>query len=139
MLDNLRLHEKRRYVLDVVPVAVDEALIPEMPKVVPRSWRAEQKLAPDLSSALWLGDIHHFTPQQGLAVKTLWDALQSGLPDVHQRDILARAGSREAKLKKLFDGSSAWGKMIFPSRDFGGRAGFYRLAPPPEKRDGIEA
>jgi hypothetical protein len=95
--------------------------------------------AEDYSSVRWLGELHHFTPLQRRAIKVLWDAMETGLPDVHQRVILIKAGSRETRLKRMFDKNKAWGRMIFPSRDFGGKPGYYRLAPPPEKRGRLEA
>jgi hypothetical protein len=130
---------EERYEVSVKRIIGSELSSEAANNALPANWRVQQKVAADCSSALWLGEIHHFTPQQRLAIKVLWEAFQSGLPDVHQREILHCAGSKEAKLRKLFEGNKAWGRMIFPSREFGGRVGFYRLDLPPEKRGQVEA
>jgi hypothetical protein len=119
----------KRYLVEVIEETPSTPASPEMTKGTD-DWRLQTKLSPDLRTALWFGTIHHFTRQQGLAIQRLWQAWESGLPDLHQATVLEAADSSAGKLPKLFAGHSAWGAMIHPSTSFGGRVGCYRLNKP---------
>lgn len=74
----------------------------------------------------WPGlGLFRLCPAQARAVRTLFDALIDGQPDVDQRVLLRRAGRQELRrLEALFEGSPAWGTLVVPSP---GKTGCYRL------------
>ena len=117
----------RRLLVDLIAEVPVESNGDPPPVTPALNWRDEARHAKDFSNCTWFGTVHHFTPKQRLAIREMWAAWESGLPDLHQSTILAAAASEEAKLKDLFRGSTAWGVMIHPSTDFGGRVGCYRL------------
>ena len=90
----------------------------------------------DYSTVWWYGETFWFTPQEAAAVRCLWEEWERSphLPDVRQTEVLKAAKSGEPQLRRLFRDNPAWGRMIFPSVDFGGKVGYYRLAPPPGRR-----
>ena len=68
--------------------------------------------SPDFASVIWYGNQHTFTPTQAACVKILWEAWESGTPEVDQAYILTSAGSECQRLRDLFRKSTAWGTMI---------------------------
>jgi hypothetical protein len=83
--------------------------------------------SPDFRSVTWYGVPYRFSALQAGVVKLLWEAWESGSPEVSQEYLLENAGSQSARVVDLFKGhpSCAAGGMI----SHVGR-GVYRLAEP---------
>ena len=82
---------------------------------------------PDFASVVWYGVRYSFTGAQARAVRVLWEAWLNGTPDVRQETLLDAAGS-EGRVRSLFQGHPAFGKMIVA----GAVKGLFRLAAPSE-------
>jgi hypothetical protein len=82
--------------------------------------------SPDFRSILWFGTSYSFTSGQAACVKQLWQAWQSGAPEIGQGVVLDNAGMESSRLVDIFKGHLAWGTVIVP----GGTKGAYRLQPP---------
>lgn len=127
-------HADERYEISVRKIGLHPPDPPDPsaaePEERPADWRAQAMHAEDFSNVTWYGAIHHFTLAQARAVRVLWRAWLTGVPDLHQSTILAATGSVQAKLCGLFRGHPAFGTMIRQSSSFGGRVGCYRLAAP---------
>lgn len=78
---------------------------------------------------VWWGNRKYtFAPKQRLVVKKLWEAWESGRPEVEQRALLAAAESECVRLHDLFRDHAAWGSLIVsPGRTL------FRLAFPTEE------
>jgi len=82
--------------------------------------------SPDFRSVNWFGKQYSFTGNQAAAVKLLWEAWQSGAPDVGGETLLQAADASTQRIDVVFRGNAAWGAMIVQ----GGTKGSYRLAEP---------
>ena len=81
--------------------------------------------SPDFSSAVWNGVYYTFTPTQAAMFRELWNAFESGLPEVHAAALIEAAGSRSQRnaLGPLFSRNSAWKTLVVRCK----RRGYYRL------------
>lgn len=66
----------------------------------------------DFRTLIWGGIRYHFTRSQAAAVRLLWEAWESGLPELSQEYVLAEIESDADKLSDLFKGNPAWGNVI---------------------------
>ena len=83
--------------------------------------------SPDFSSVLWNGLDDGGLDRRERVTHALWNAFETGLPEVHAAVLIEAAGSRLRKnaLGPLFSRNTAWMTMIVRCR----RRGFYRLNP----------
>ena len=81
---------------------------------------------PDFASVTWNGVRYGFSPTQRAVVRQLWDAWESGNPDVGQETLLAGAESESDSVADLFRRHPAWGVAIV----VGDAKGTFRLAEP---------
>jgi len=82
--------------------------------------------SPDFRSVSWFGVNYSFTPNQAACVKTLWEAWQSGAPDVGGETLLQAAVASTQRIDVVFRDNAAWGTMVVQ----GGTKGSYCLAKP---------
>jgi hypothetical protein len=80
--------------------------------------------SPDFRCVNWFGEQYSFTGNQAAAVKLLWEAWQSGAPDVGGETLIQAADASTQRIDVVFRGNAAWGAMIVQ----GGTRGSYRLA-----------
>ena len=80
--------------------------------------------SPDFRSVVWKGDLMHFSPGQAAAIEVLFDAYNSGSPEVGQGHVLESTGSEAHRLRDLFKRSPAWETLIVR----GEGKGTFRLA-----------
>jgi len=96
----------------------------------------EARHSADFRSVNWFGQEYTFTANQAACIRLLWEAWESGAPEVGGDTLLVEAESDQRRLSVTFRGHPAWGTMIRP----GQTKGSYRLSPPdahrkaPEKR-----
>jgi hypothetical protein len=69
----------------------------------------------DFRSVYWFGEEHIFTPTQAACVKILWENWEQRTPTVGEQTILDTADSAGSRLRDIFKGHPAWGKMIAPA------------------------
>lgn len=84
----------------------------------------------DFRSVRRLDQTYHFTPTQAACVKALWEAMESGMPQIGQAHLLEKVDSNASKLWSVFRGHPAWKTLIVP----GNTKGTYQLAPKQEGR-----
>jgi hypothetical protein len=84
---------------------------------------ADSGHSPDFRSVRWRGEDHTFSEPQARAVRVLWEAAESGCPDVGGEALTEAAGTESHTARDVFKGHSAWGTLIVSS----GR-GIFRLA-----------
>lgn len=82
--------------------------------------------SPDFRSVNWFGKQYPFTGNQAAAVRLLWEAWQSGAPDVGGETLIQAADASTQRIDVVFRGNPAWGAMIVQ----GGTRGSYRLTEP---------
>jgi len=83
----------------------------------------------DFRSVKWFGTEFTFTSYQAACVKVLWKAWENGTSEVGGDTILLNAECENKRLKDVFKGHPAWGKMIKP----GSTKGAYQLIEPTSK------
>ncbi len=84
--------------------------------------------SPDYRFVFWYGWKFPFTANQAVCVRMLWEANESGCPDIGDQTLLEAAECETNRLDHLFRGNAAWGTMIVPGMTKGTR----RLQPPTE-------
>ena len=80
----------------------------------------------NFTSFTFHGKRYFVTPRQGKVIKILYQACESGSPDVSTWNILVKLVSTDSQLRDTFRHTKAedlWGKLIVP----GEKKGFYRL------------
>lgn len=90
-----------------------------LPRLTPR------RHGPDYTCIAWDGTIYSLTLTQARVVHVLWDAMEAGVPEVHQDTLLEASGSESRRLASVFKDAPAWNKLIVP----GAARGTYRLPP----------
>lgn len=94
---------------------VPEAAHPPQPTLAhesPPSLPA-RRASPDFRSIHWDGHPYKFTELQAAVVKVLWEAWESGLPELAQETLRTAAHVDTDRLSELFRKNIAWGKVIF--------------------------
>lgn len=86
----------------------------------------QAKHSPDFRSINWFGQVYGFTALQSAIVSILWQAWESGSPDVGDQYLLEESGSESNRLDQLFRGHPGWGVVIVP----GLTVGTHRLQQP---------
>lgn len=85
--------------------------------------------SPDCSCVIYRGQQYTFTRKQRSVIQALLQAREEGYDFLTQEALLELAGSDQLRLRELFRGHQAWGTVIVPGHECGGRLGTYRLAP----------
>lgn len=86
--------------------------------------------APDFSAVYWQdGETYPFTPRQRAVIALLWKAMDDGVHFVGSGYLLEAAEVNCSRMRELFRGSKAWGKVIVQGILYGGSPDTYRLAP----------
>lgn len=83
--------------------------------------------SPDFRCVNWFGTNYTFTPLQAAIVKQLWEAWESGVPDVGGATLIENAGDdvEVNRVDQVFRNKPAWGTMIISTSK-----GTYRLCAP---------
>lgn len=92
----------------------------------------QRRAGPGYRSALWDGVEYAFSATQARAVQVLWEAWESGMPELHHLEVVRLADSDQPSLRNLFARHPAWGVMIV----HGSGKGMVRLAPPEHEHGG---
>lgn len=77
----------------------------------------------DFRSVLWDGANYEFTTNQARVVQRLWEAWENGTPSLSQDALLTSVDLNAGRLRDVFKGNDAWGKLIVP----GDRRGSFKL------------
>jgi hypothetical protein len=64
--------------------------------------------SPDFRAVCWHGKHYRFTATRAAVVKVLWEAWETGTPEVGGALLLEAAGSESGRLRDLFRGCDAW-------------------------------
>lgn len=75
------------------------------------------------SQIRWRGNQYSLSRLQAKAISVLYDNYEDEVPQVHQKRILDRIGSKSKRLEHLFKNSPLWGTLIVP----GDRKGLFQL------------
>ncbi len=78
----------------------------------------------DFTSVVWNGKPYSFSAAQSRVVQTLWEAWETGTPDVRLDLLLVEAECDSKRLANVFKEHDAWGEMIVPGK----ARGSYRLS-----------
>ena len=113
--------QESRLMGSLIPPQGPTAAQPASSTQVPAA--SEIKHSEDYRSVKWYGKSYTFTVGQAGCVKCLWEAWESGTPELSQETVLEAAGVSTQRLSDAFRGNVAWGKMIVK----GSTKGSYRL------------
>lgn len=132
LFDAARRFLQRKYPGKLLKV-IKLSLIDETEIVLPANYRCHGIDAmvsssacahsPDYRTVSWHGRHFVLTPKQAAVVKVLWDAWESGTPQVGQHYLLEACESPGGRLRDVFRDSPAWGTLVVSE---GG--GMYKLA-----------
>lgn len=117
-----------------VPIDNERKAAPEnsvpAPNVTPCSKLSKVSHSEDFASVLWIdGKNYPFTLKQRPVIAMLWHAMMEGTHFVSSGALLEAAEVNAERLRDLFRGSKAWGKVIVQGMLHGGPIDTYRIAP----------
>lgn len=136
LFEAARQWAKRNYGAAVVPISVQlnlshglTPIVLAAPAAAPPSAEESFQIQPGRGfRSLRVGkNVYPFTATQARAVELLYDAWESGAPDVPDSELLQAARTEAVKVSDLFRGSAAWGTLITE----GGSRGTHRLVVEP--------
>lgn len=114
-----RIERRPSVVVNTVPMATPLTAVPAAP--------VQARHSPDYRTVHWCGVEHHFTPNQAAVVKNLWDAWESGTPEMSQAALLEAANSQQNRLSHVFRNHKGLLHMAWDTMIVSPRKGIYRL------------
>lgn len=90
--------------------------IGQAPRTAKNSRQNPTRHSPDFRSVHWFGTPYTFSPTQAAIVKALWEAWESGTPEVGTSALLEAADSTSERVDHLFRDHPAWGELIVTPR-----------------------